>query len=201
MDPELKQVIDELKALVMAFSAAMTGLPVANNGPGTTVPVVVEEPYPRDVEFEGAKFHLFRPINPKWKPSQAAKMFGKHHLLDDPSLATTPNGYPSRSPAGYPLIYPFVKDGHPYKPAVILFGENTFPDDAAVEEYIKATSVSAEEMERIRKQWEKYDEEKKRLAAGGGAVVAPPPSNPRPDHGGGTVTPPSNPNDDVVIIV
>jgi hypothetical protein len=211
MDAELRQVIDELKTLINSFKESLTGLPVV----GTVTPAAPPElPYPRVVEFDGAKFLLYRPINPKWKTSQAGKMFGKNMTLDDPSLATTPDGYPSRSPAGYPLVYPFVKDGKPYRDAVILFGENTFPNDAAVEEYIKATTPTAEDMERARKQWEEYDAAlKKRAEQGNTTPPVTPPSVGRPNRhggfgsgqaaGGGTVVavdpPVANP-DDIYIV-
>jgi hypothetical protein len=123
---------------------------------------------------------LFRPINPNWQPSQSAKMFGKYHVLKDPSLHTTPDGYPSRSPMGYPLVYPFVKDGKPYKDALVLWGESTFPNDEAVEEHRKAVTRTPEQLEEARKQWEedaKKDEEaaKKRR-------------NPPPDPDDGSIT-------------
>jgi hypothetical protein len=158
---ELQALIKELRELIATLKAT----PIITSQPAVVSNPMDDTGYPKVVDFEGAKFNLFRPINPKWKPSQAAKMFGKHNTLNDPSLETTPDGYPSRSPAGYPLIYPFVKDKVPYKPAVILFGEQTFTDDAAVEEYIKATSVSAEQMERTRKDWEEYDRKMRENAA------------------------------------
>ena len=157
---ELQALIKELKELIAILKQKPTT--TSDTPSGTTV--IDDTPYPKDVVFDGVTFHLFRPINPKWKPSQYAKMYGKYQKLNDPSLETTPDGYPSRSPAGYPLIYPFVKDGKPYKDAVILYGENTFPNDAAVEEYIKASTPTAEDIERARKQWEEYERKKQEEA-------------------------------------
>lgn len=171
---ELQALIKELRELI----ATLKAVPVASVSGAPAG--VADLPYPRVVEFEGVKFHLFRPINPKWKPSQYAKIFGKNgQVLMDPSLETTPDGYPSRSPAGYPLTYPFVKDGKPYKPAVILFGDNTFPDDAAVEAYIVATTPTAEDIERARKQWEERDAkvEARNRQSHGTTTPSEPPTN------------------------
>lgn len=148
---ELKALIQELKELIAVLKQ---GTPVNSIG---TPPVLDNTGYPKNVVFDGVTFHLYRPINPKWKPSQYAKMFGKHQVLNDPSLETTPDGFPSRSEAGYPLVYNFVKDGKPYKPAVILYGEQTFNTDEEVEAYIKATTKTPEEIEQARKQWEERD--------------------------------------------
>jgi hypothetical protein len=173
--------MDELQALIKELRELIATLKQQPTIPVSPVVPPVEEVYPRVVEFDGAKFNLYRPINPKWKPSQAAKMFGKYHVLNDPSLETTPNGYPSRSPMGYPLVYPFVKDGKPYKDAVILFGENTYPNDAAVEDYIKATSKTAEQLEAERKQWEEYDRKKLEAIRNDHPTSTNPPSNPPTD--------------------
>jgi hypothetical protein len=186
---ELQALIKELRELIAQLKATPAAV---------TQPVVVSNPmddtgYPKVVNFKGANFMLYRPINPKWEPSSYAKIFGKNgQVLEDPSLKSTPDGYPSRSPAGYPLVYNFVKDKVPYRPAVIIFGEQTFPDDAAVEAYIKATTPTAEEIERARKDWEEYDRKLKERAANAnsdpgttststpdrrhGGVVEPPPT-------------------------
>ena len=100
--------------------------------------------YPREVTFDGARFMAALPINPNWKPSQYARIFGRNMVLPDPSNA--PKGQPMRSPAGYPLTYMI-----PERPPRVLYGDSTFADDGQVERFraeLAASQAAAEQRDR-----------------------------------------------------
>jgi hypothetical protein len=108
------------------------------------VPVPLPVPtYPRAETIMGAQFYLKAPISPTWQPSQYARVFGKGHILPDPSNA--PDGYALRSPAGYPAVYQLIGpmgQEHVVGTARCGYGEHTFLDDAEVAAYIAAVAAS-----------------------------------------------------------
>jgi len=91
--------------------------------------------YPREAVIAGAHFTLRAPVHEAWVPSQYARIFGKGHMLPDPSNA--PVGAALRSPAGFPLYYPTAD-----QPPMLLQGDMTFATDAGALEYIAAVAAS-----------------------------------------------------------
>ena len=89
-----------LKARITATSAAATAKTLS-------VPVTLSR-------AKGTNIMANAPLHPDWRPSLAAWTFGHDNHPDgrpltyvgDPSNA--PEGYPNRSPLGFPLVYPGV---------------------------------------------------------------------------------------------
>lgn len=76
-----------------------------------------ETGFPKIVQFGRARFMLTAPINPAWQPSVNAQVIGQAPAhLSDPA---DPPG--ARSPAGFPTV-----SGR------VLYGDQTFADDAEV---------------------------------------------------------------------
>lgn len=157
-----KAMEEALVALAYKLIALATGGTPADAG--AAMPVIVGkavEPvsvYPREEEVNGVRYLLKAALNPKYAGGMYATVFGKGHVLFDPSNA--PEGYPLRSPALYPLVYPLGGDGVPVGEAKVLFAGNTFADDAAVEYYIERTTRSPAEEARIQAEWAAIEQQK-----------------------------------------
>lgn len=112
-------------------------------------------PYPRVEQIDGVNILLEEPMNKGWKASVEARTFGGTNfpngtprtIVGDPSNA--PEGFPRRSPAGWPLFYPNVAwdaaqkkwVGTPSGPARISFNGTTHDNDLAVQAYVEGSKA------------------------------------------------------------
>jgi hypothetical protein len=85
-----------------------------------------ETGFPKLKVFDGATLMLYSPINPAWKPSMAAQIFGAQGAhVNDPSV---PVG--ARSPMGFPMVR-----------GSVLYGDSAFANDADVQKYMQAVAA------------------------------------------------------------
>jgi hypothetical protein len=83
---------------------------------------------------DGVVLAIDEPIRADWKVSMEARaVCASGRIGAEPSNAYN-SGLPKRSPAGYPMVYGVGAFG-PQAPGRVRYGQDTFANDAEVEEY------------------------------------------------------------------
>ena len=117
--------------------AASPAAPAPSAGGGGTVELDI---WPQVIEVDGVHLLASAPINPNWKIDDETRAYDSPtSYLGEPS-----NGgkckppQPLRSPAGYPLFYALGAGNAPVGAPRVLYGDTSYPDDAAVAAAIAA---------------------------------------------------------------
>jgi len=173
----MKNFIKWLKSLFKKEKPVQVTPPVPTPVPTpvpSPVPMPVPPPAPKPVDPSDLLYEFRMPdgksvwindckgvINPAWKPSMEALVFGGYFLpevpgrkivLSDPSNA--PEGFPARSKEGYPLFYGIGGDGKPVGSPRVVFDGKTFESDAHIVKYIAAAAARDEALAEWRRQFE-----------------------------------------------
>lgn len=124
--------------------------------PVVAPPVVTPAPqWPQIITVDGVRIMAKAPINPAWKQSMTARMFGTqgNSYVWDPANGDEANPpMPLRSQAGFPIRYT-IANGHVVGTGTILYGDNGFNSDAEIVDWLKRTAQSAEELAKIDADW------------------------------------------------
>lgn len=128
---------DDLAAQVAALQAQVAALVAAQ---GTATPAAV---WPQYVTTNGGvTYQVYAPLNPAYGGSLMDSILGKApHFIFEPSNGQKINA-PLRSPNGWPLFYVLDGNGKQVGPALVLYGGQTFKDDAAVADYLARVAAS-----------------------------------------------------------
>lgn len=98
--------------------------------------------------IDGAAINAAEPIASDWLvPMMSRELTRYGRIGNEPSNA--PPGHPRRSPMGYPLQYPIAGDGTVAAGGPrVIYGESTFADDAAVDDWKRAAAARDAELAR-----------------------------------------------------
>jgi len=91
--------------------------------------------FPKIIEVGGVHILAKAPIDPRWKPSMTAYIFGHQagtNVFDVANGDEAIPYQPLRSPAGFPLVYSLTPDNQVVGTATILHGDSAFSSDAEV---------------------------------------------------------------------